>query len=243
MTARKTKSGLAIKVYIFLASAFIVLFLLDAFVLPWFIHSRTEIAIPNVIGKKVSDAQNILVSRGLNPIVAGKAPSNKYPPGHVVFIDPVALSVVREGRNVYLTVSGGEEQVQVPNLRGRSFRDAKITIEQLDLRLGLVTYEPSDLPVETVIAQGATPGKRVAKSSAIEIVLSSGPEMIQIDVPYLIGMSLSEAQRTLVEQGLRLGNITYRQSSNLLPNTVISQSPNAGEKADINSAVDITIVH
>jgi eukaryotic-like serine/threonine-protein kinase len=237
------KSRRAVQVYLVLSGLFILFMLADAFILPWIVHSRSEIAIPNVVNKKFSEAQQILIDHGLNPVKAGTMPSEGIRPGCVAFQNPIAHSVVREGRNVYLTVSGGEEQVLLPNLRGRSLRDAKITLEQLDLRLGLVSYIASDLPEETVVGQAVPPGQRVVKMTAIPVSVSSGAGTTQLDVPNIVGMSLEEAQQTLVAQRLKLGNIAYRQSGNLVPNTVISQSPGPNDKVDINTPIDVTIVH
>jgi len=236
-------SKFAIKAYIVLASLTIFVFLADAFIMPAIIHSRVEIAIPNVINKPLAVAQNILLDRGLTPIVSSEAPDAKIPLGHVVFQNPAAQSVVREGRNVYLVVSGGEQLVAMPNLRGRSLRDAKITLEQLELRLGLVTDEASDLPPETVIAQGIPVGKRIPAHTSVQVSVSSGVEIQQKEVPYIIGMSLSEAQNKLLDAGLNVGKITYRESKNLLPNTIVNQSPLAGDIVSANTPIDITIVH
>ena len=159
-----------------------------------------------------------------------------------MYQDPPAGNIVREGRNVYLTVSGGEERSTMPNLRGRSMRDAKIALEQNDLRLGLVLYEASDLPAETVIGQSILPGKNVKRNQQVEITVSGGTD-IEVEVPYVIGLSLEEAQQKFLNNGLRLGTITYHESSNLLPNTVIGQDPPAGDKVNPNSPVNITVVH
>lgn len=239
----RLKSRRAVKIYIAISGLFILCFAADTIILPWFVHSRSEIAIPDLVNKPFSAAQQQLLSRGLNPVKAGTAPSNTVKPGYVVYQNPIAHSVVREGRNVYLTVSGGEERVLLPNLRGKSLRDAKITLEQLDLRIGLVSYTASELPEETVVGQGIPPGDMVKKSTAVSVIVSSGAEVTQLDVPNIVGMSLEEAQKTLVAQRLRLGTITYKQSSNLVPNTVVSQFPGPNDKVDVNTPIDITIVH
>jgi eukaryotic-like serine/threonine-protein kinase len=239
----KLKSRLAVNLYISLGGLFVLFIAADAFILPWIVHSRSEIAIPNVVNRTFSEAQQLLLARGLTPIKAGTTPSANIKPGSVVYQNPVASSVVREGRNVYLTVSGGEEHVVLPNLRGRSLRDAKVTLEQLDLKVGMVNYIASELPEETVVGQGIPPGQKVSKSTSIPLTISSGAESTQLDVPNIVGLSLEEAQRKLVSQRLKLGNITYKQSGNLVPNTVVSQFPGPGDKVDINTPIDVTIVH
>lgn len=224
-------------------SLIVLLFILDVIILPWIIHSGAEVQIPNVVGQTLQDATTILENAGLKPVLSGQTKSDKIKPGHVVIQNPAAKSVVREGRNIYLTISGGEEEIQMPNLRGRSLRDTKFTLERYDLQIGTIIYEASELPEETVIAQSIPVGNQVKKNSIVSITVSSGKQVLQIGVPYIVGLNLQEAQNRLSESGLRVGTITYKKSSELLPNTVISQSPRAGEMVDANTPIDVTIVH
>ena len=122
----KLTSRLAIKFYIIISSLFIILFVLDSAVMPLIVHSRAEIKIPDVTGKKTMVAMEMLLNAGLEPQVHDTMPHPKIAPGNIVLQNPVAGSVVREGRNVYLTISGGEARIAMPNLRGRSLRDALV---------------------------------------------------------------------------------------------------------------------
>jgi beta-lactam-binding protein with PASTA domain len=236
----KLTSRLAIKIYIVLSSLFIIVFVLDALVMPVLVHSRSEITIPDVTGKSVDDAMAQLAAADLKPVILDTAPHPNITPGNVVYQDPIAQSIVREGRNVYLTVSGGEERIPMPNLRGRSLRDARITLEQLELRVGKVSYEASDLPAETIVSQNIGAGKRVRKTVSIEITVSGGSD-IQVTIPYVVALLLDEAQQALLESGLRVGQITYSENSNFIPNTVIAQSPTAGDPAAPNALINLTI--
>lgn len=235
-------SRLAIKAYIVLSSLFILLFIFDAVIMPAIVHSRHETTIPDVTGKPVAEAMQMLAAVDLQPLVHDTMPHPKIAPGNIVFQNPVGGAVVREGRNVYLSVSGGEARITMPNLRGRSLRDARITLEQLELRLGVVSYEASDLPAETITWQNIPPGKPVRKNMMIEIKVSGGTSM-EIEIPYVIGFELAEAQQRLLEGGLRVGAITYQKSDNLLPNTVIGQDPVAGNPATPNTLVNLVVVH
>ena len=98
------------------------------------------------------------------------------------------------------------------------------------------------MPAETVVGQTVSPGRNIRRNTVIEVIVSGG-ESAQVEVPYVIGLSLDEAQKKLLDNGLRAGAIQYRQSKSLLPNTVIGQSPPAGEFAAPNALVYITVVH
>ncbi len=235
-------SQLAVKLYIIGSSIFIALFVIDAWIMPAIVHSRSEISIPDVRGKRADAAMQMLDDADLTPVVLDTVAHQKIATNHVVFQNPIPGNVVREGRNVFLTVSGGEEYISMPDLSGRSLRDARITLERLELKVGMISYEASDMPAETVVHQNIRAGRRIRKNAVIEISVSGG-ESVQIEIPYVIGLSLDEAQRKLLDSGLRPGAIQYRQSKSLLPNTVIGQSPEAGLFAAPNALVDITVVH
>lgn len=235
-------SRIALLTFIVLSSGIIVMFLLDIIVLPWIIHSGEEVRIPNVVGKKFEEASLVLEEAGLRAVFNGKTRSDKIPAGYIVIQNPSPRNIVREGRNIYLTVSGGEEEIAIPNLRGRSLRDAKFTLERDEIRIDKIEYQASELPEDIVIAQSISPGKIVKKNTSISVTVSSGAQLFQISVPYLVGLNLQEAQSRLQEAGLRIGVITYKKSSELLPNTIINQSPKAGDMVDVNTPIDIIIV-
>lgn len=228
---------------LFVLCGIVALFFLDVFILPWIIHAGAERAIPDVVGKPLSHAEAVIEAAGMRPVYNGKTKSEHIEQGSVVLQNPPAGSVVREGRNVYLTVSGGEEEIQFPNLRGKSLRDAKFTLERIDIEIGKITYEPADLPEDVVLNQSIPAGRTVKKNSKVDLTVSSGQQLMQISVPYLIGLYLEEAQSRLTDAGLRVGVISYRGSSELLPNTIIDQSPKSGDLVDANTPIDLVIVH
>lgn len=238
----KLTSRLAIKTYIVVSSVFILVFVVDTVVMPMIVHSRRVIKIPDVTGKNAGAAADILLASGLEPQVQDTVPHPKIAPGNVVYQNPPSGSIVREGRNVYLSISGGEERITMPNLRGRSLRDARITLERMNLRLGMVTYAASELPAETIVAQNAAAGKPVRKNTMIEVTVSGGA-IIDITIPYVIGFSLDEAQEHLLQSGLRLGSVIHRENNEYLPNTVISQDPAAGGPAAPNTPINLVVVH
>jgi eukaryotic-like serine/threonine-protein kinase len=235
-------SQLAIKLYIIGSSVFIALFVFDAWIMPAVVHSRSEISIPDVRGKRADEAVRLIEAASLTPIIVDTLAHPKIEMNHIVYMNPVPGNVVREGRNVFLTVSGGEERITMPDLIGRSLRDARIALEHMELRIGKISYEASDMPPETVVRQNTPAGRPIRKNTIIEITVSGG-ENAEIEVPYIIGLSLDDAQRKLLDNGLRPGMIQYRQSKSLLPNTVIGQNPDAGALAAPNASVDITVVH
>ena len=220
-----------------------VFVLMNYVVMPLYVNHGSRLALPGVQGMSFDSAQAALRQAGLDPVQGETRPDPRYPAGTVVFKNPQAGAVVKEGRRVYLTLSVGEVQVTVPLLRGRTLRDAKFALERYGLKVGSVTSAVSDaFPAGTIIDQSHPADTRVPRGSYVALVLSSGKAVSATTVHLLEGKSLGEAEKLLTEAGLRVGNITYQPNFELLPNTIVDQFPRPGEAATEGQAVDLFVV-
>jgi serine/threonine-protein kinase len=223
-------------------AALLLLFIFDSFIMPYYVNKGGTLTVPNVVGLKEETARRILDSLKLEPKRGDVRQDPAYPEGYVILQNPAGEQIVKTGRRVYLTISGGEQDVIVPALRGRSIRDAKFALDRAGLRQGAIQYQVSiDLPEGTIISQDIIAGNRVKKNTYISVVVSAGESIDSIYVPSLVGRTLSEAQKILKEKGLRTGNITFQFNEELLPNTVIDQLPRENEVVTTQKEIDLFI--
>ena len=226
-----------------LGSLVLFFFLMNYVVLPWYVNHGSRLAVPAVVGLPLHEARRTLKTASLEPVEAEIRPDPNYPAGTVVTQNPSGGAVVKEGRRVYLTVSGGEVRVTVPLLRGRSIRDAKFALERFGLSLGGVSEQYSEVfPEGTIVQQMPPADTRVARGTRVALVVSKGGLREDTTVPRLTGKSLGDAEKLLEQAGLRVGHITYQPNVDLLPNTVVEQFPRAGESARYGDAVDLFLV-
>jgi beta-lactam-binding protein with PASTA domain len=230
----------------FFLKVFAVLFLLflffDYLFMPWYVNHGGTVQVPNVVGMREADALRMLDSLEFVPRISETRPDKRYPEGYVVLQNPAAEQVVKPGRRIYLTVSGGEQLVPVPILRGRSLRDAKFTLERFGLKLGNTLLQVSqEFPEGTIIAQDSLLGQKVRRGTIVNVIVSAGPSLDSLSVPNVIGRSLSDAQRILTGKNLKVGNITYQTNSEYLPNTVLDQFPKPDAVLSAGKAVDLFI--
>jgi serine/threonine-protein kinase len=217
--------------------------LLNYVLLPAYVNHGSRTTVPAVVGMTFDDAHKTLEAAGLRVVRGETRMDPTHAPGLVVQQLPAADAVVKEGRRVYLTLSGGELQVPVPSLRGRSLRDARFALERFGLKVGTVQYDTSDTyPENTIIYQSHAADTRIAKGAVVNIVVSKGRVITSAQVPLVIGKTLSEAEKLLTAAGLKVGNITYQQSYDLVPNTVVDQYPRQGETALPGHAVDLFVI-
>ena len=199
--------------------------------------------VPNVDGVSKDSAFSILKNASLEPVLSDTRTDSRYPPGTVVQQVPSAESVVKPGRRVYLSVSGGEVLVTAPQLRGLSTRDARFTLERYNLQFGSTTYATSETyPENTIVDQSVHAGSKVSRGSPVNVTVSRGMMTDEIAVPEVLGKSINEATDVLKRKGLKVGNITYHVSENLLPNTVVEQYPRPGDLVQRGQAVDLFVV-
>lgn len=218
----------------------ILMLIADNFILPWYVDSE-EVVVPNLVGKNKDVAVDILKGMGLNPLVQDPRYDERYEKNSVIYTNPRPGVKVKENRRVYLFVSGGEPQIKMPKLAGKTLRDAKVTIERLGLVIGEIEETRSELPANTVIEQAFNQGEIVPKGAVVNLKVSVGPQVGMIRVPNLLGKSVKEAEGILRRHSLRFGQKVYISSPNLLPNTIIDQYPGENKLLSYGDSVDVTI--
>ncbi len=228
------------KYTLYVFGGLIVLLLFFNFVfMPWYV-SADEVKVPKVLGTEKVKAMKILEDLDLEPVDGGERFDARYPKGSIIYQKPEPGKKVKEGRRVFLYVSSGTPMVKVPSLKGKAFRDAKFTLERMDLEIGDTVYVESDSPKDVIIDQEYEENSLVKVGTKISITISAGEET-GIEIPDLLGKSLTEAQRIIAQNNLVVGRINYQPSFSLLPNTVIDQYPSKSTIVEEGSAVDLFV--
>ncbi|MDP2365200.1 MAG: PASTA domain-containing protein, partial [Ignavibacteria bacterium] len=229
---KKVLVGLGILIAIILIFNFILL--------PMYV-SGSEIHVPNVVGMTEEEAFEALEDADFNPQISDTSFGVSLPPGRIFLQKPEAGKLVKEGRTIYLFISGGEQIISLPLLKGKSVRDARLALERIGLKLGNIEELASTHPKDMVFDQQFAEGTNLKKGQSVGISVSIGKGAGNIIVPDLIGKSLTEAQRILSDSTLIVGKVNYQISSTLLPNTVLDQYPAPGNKLNSGSSVDLFI--
>ncbi|MFW6276900.1 MAG: PASTA domain-containing protein [Bacteroidota bacterium] len=225
----------------YIGALLILLLAFDNWIMPGIVHDKSRVITPEVAGKKVESAEETLVNNHLVPRRSREQFSGSLPAGYVIRQIPHPGKEVKTGRAVYLTVSKGKETVPVPKLIGKSLREARILLMGRGLNLKDIDYENSEvIPKDSIISQSTDPGKQMAYGDGISVVVSKGSEM-QVKVPDITGISVSEVADFLALQGFRLGTVTYRENETFLPGIIIDQYPKSNEIAQYNSSINVIV--
>ena len=201
--------------------------------------STNEVVVPDVVGKQMTLARQILEDKKLRVNVAETYDAD-VPPGQVVSQTPEAGATVKEERLVTIYVSKGGEELTMPDLKGLTKSEAEAKLTKMGLKLGTVYEKNSDEEAGTVIQQDPNAGSKISKGQEVDLIVSKGKKAKKAAVPNVTGATLENAQNTITARGLKVGSVTKQQSSQTA-GTVISQSVAGGTEADEGTSIDLVI--
>jgi len=136
------------------------------------------------------------------------------------------------------TLTAAPGQARVPDVVGMSVEDGRRVMESAGLRMEVIgqANHPS-VPAFFIIEQRTRVGMPVAEGTTVGVVISQGPQLIE--VPTLIGRSLGEAEAEL--QARALVPDTRQKWSEQPRGVVIEQDPPAGSPVKAGSVVQLVI--
>ncbi len=230
------------KILIYLAIFIGIVLVFDLVLMPLYV-GKEEVKVPNVVGMTYEQGKALLEQANLEPIFGGERYDTKYPKGTIILQRPSGNKTVKVGRRIYLIVSGGNIKVEVPNVRHKSVDEARIILSRAGLSIGHIFEDTlSDVPSGIVTSQSFNPGEMVEKGTPINLWVSVGMLEGNVEVPDVLGKSISEAKRILEFKNLQVGRIVYQPSIEFLPNTVMYQYPSPGTFVREFTAIDLVVV-
>ncbi len=230
------------KTLIGLIGLVVAILLMNFIVMPWYVRHDTLVKVPSVVGLSFDEAKKKLDEAGLEGLQGDIRYDPTKPIGTVVDQIPPAELTVKDGRRIYLVISGGEQLYDVPNLVGRTLREAKFVLNQRNLEAQEVEYKQSaQYPSGIILSQLETAGSKVKKGTKIGVIVSTGMESGDIKVPDLTGKNIEEAKKLLAASKLTVGKINYQPTDNVQLNSVIDQYPKANSMAKENQKIDLFV--
>ena len=133
-------------------------------------------------------------------------------------------------------------QVVVPDVTNLTQAAATAALQAVNLVVGVIT-QASDpvVPAGSVISQNPVAGTTVFVGSAVNLVISTGPGVINVIVPDVTGLTQAAATAALQADNLVVGVITQASDPVVPAGSVISQNPVAGTTVVSGSAVNLVI--
>ena len=219
--------------------AVVALIAIAAFALGGNSDGKDLIEVPDVTGQTLDQAKSAIQSAGFKVGDVQQTYSDKVESGKVISQDPAGKSKKAKGSSVNLTVSQGTQEIEVPDLTGKTADEAKKLLQANGLKYKAGTAEYSDsVEKDHVVRQDVTAGSKVAKDTVVTYYLSLGSE--GSTVPDVTGQTRSAATTTLNNAGFYV-TVDEQYSDTVSEGVVISQTPTSGSKLKADGTVNIVV--
>jgi len=191
--------------------------------------------VPDAVGLTQDEALLVLQEAGFRVTPVTEASDAEQ--GRVIRTDPAEGERAAADSFVTMVVSGGPAQIQVPTVMGSTRERAIAVLEGQGFTVVVGSVRSETVGEGLVIDQSPPAGARAARSSAVEIVVSAGPD--PIEVPDVRGFTQDRAEGRLEGVGLEV-EVSFDTSTRVEEGLVIRQSPSAG--SDVNPGWSVQIV-
>lgn len=204
----------------------------------WLLGRPQEVEIPEeLVGLTLDEAVELLVE---NNLVLGETleRSNDEVEAGIVFqTSPGVNTTVREGAEIDLYVSLGEEPFEIEDYTGEIYEEVRATLSELGFTVESETINDDTVPAGLIISQDIESGEEVKISeTTINFVVSAGQKPIEL-------IDFEGYTRPGVNDYTELNDleleVTEESSDEIPAGIVISQSPAAGETVYAGETISV----
>jgi eukaryotic-like serine/threonine-protein kinase len=201
------------------------------------IHGQ-EVAVPALVGLTPSDAEKTLAGPGLQMTVETQYYSPQIPEGRIMSQLPLPGTKVRRGWQVRVAQSLGPTRVAIPDVTGESEHAAELNIRRRGLDVASIAQmQAVGIPADQVMAQNPPANAAQVLAPKISLLVTAPAVSEAYVMPSFVGQALGSANRTLMDAGFRLGNVSVAA-----PAPVPTDTTNSAAVATQAAAVPQTAV-
>jgi len=201
-----------------------------------------EATLPPLTGLTVDQAQQQLLPLQVQVKVEEELYSQEWEAGRIISQIPSAGNQLKTGQRVYVLVSLGAQKSPIPNLVGKRFRAAEITLFQHDLTPGEEgRVEKAGTEVGQVLAQEPLPTQGQAHGPVVSLLVSRGENPRSYLAPDFVGGTLAQVRKAVAEAGLPQPSLTYLTRKDILENTILSQVPHPGARVGARTIFELQV--
>ena len=202
-----------------------------------------DVIVPDVSGKTMSEAIEILNEKGLK-VSADKrtSPSDTVKKGDVVKTDPSAGRTVKTGSSIVIYESAGESTITLDDYTGQNYIEVRTILEKVYNLFVIIDYEEvedtSNIEAGQIIKTVPAAGEKVKAGDTITIYI---PDMSETYPDFTDGSySLSDIEAFCEKYGLTL-KTEYVQTNEYEPGSIIKQNRKTGDDIIRGMTLVITI--
>lgn len=214
----------------------------DQIVMPAITRQGSEFELPDFTNRKVIEIDQNLEDLDLSYEIAGEEFAPGKEKGLIIRQYPIAGTRVKPGRIIKLIVCKGQRMVNIPQVSGKSVRQAILDLETAGLTVGEIAWAFSDtIPEKVVVFSYPSVGTEIPSGSPVNLMVNRGRATDFTFMPKVIGMPLEDARKVIESKGLKVGKLKSRVDDNFLPETVLEQSEVEGAELQLGTDIDLVV--
>ena len=203
-------------------------------------NSTTDVLVPNLIGLDFNTVNKDKVTYNFKWDVTNVYDADK-PIDIILRQNPQpSEKKIKEGSTIQITVNSEETTLNLPSVDGRTKDDAVQKIKSVNLVPEVLMVLDNQTAEGYVKQTYPTAGSKVTIGSSIKIYVSKKAGEAKVEVPNLVGLTLSEAQTKLKEVGLNYDGYSYMPST-VAKDKIVAQNPLRGAKVNRDTNVKVIL--
>ena len=201
-----------------------------------------EIKIPDVYGMEISKAEDMLKKAGFK-IESKSKSSDEVDENLVIETEPTKNRYAKKGSTVTIYYSSGTKKIEIEDYVGQNVYEVKAKLELSGIVVVIeekevTEYEKYEGKEQLIIEQSVSSGEKIASGEKIVLyipkILTTYPDMVTD------AWSLDRATEFCEKYGLTI-KVVYMETASVEENTILAQSPKAGEEVFENDVFKVTV--
>ena len=201
-----------------------------------------EIKIPDVYGMEISKAEDMLKKAGFK-IESKSKSSDEVDENLVIETEPTKNRYAKKGSTVTIYYSSGTKKIEIEDYVGQNVYEVKAKLELSGIVVVIEEKEVTDSEKyegkeQLIIEQSVSSGEKIASGEKIVLyipkILTTYPDMVTD------AWSLDRATEFCEKYGLTI-KVVYMETASVEENTILAQSPKAGEEVFENDVFKVTV--
>ncbi len=172
---------------------------------------------PDVRGKTVENARELMRNKGLNLVVLRYERRNDVPYNHITVQKPDANISTKKGRVVYVIVSEGPELMKTPSFVGLTTEEAQKMFSEKHLVLDKTVMVPS-LKSGKVLAQLPVQGSDILEYGKVTLFVGTEPKSYYL-MADTKNINYNELAEELESKGIKY-KVRYARGDNTGPKNI-----------------------
>lgn len=201
--------------------------------------TEEENLVPNLIGMKKDAAAELLAATSLQ--IEYLYEYSEVEKDYVIGQSIDAGTKITEDSTITLTISQGSKFAQMPNVVGMTQKQAEEELEKIGVDIEYSYQYSKEEDANKILYQSLESGSKVAAGDKVTLTVSLGEEETEIVVPDLSYYTQDEAKVQLERLGLKLGEVTEKNSDIVAKGQIISQSVKAKKKVGKGTVIDVVM--